>query len=458
MRRNRAAVLVLGGATLAGCSLVGRSLDDFFAESCESPPCGTAGSASGGSGGTAGSGSGGTGNGGSAADGGGGATCDLRKAPPRPDIPDDGDISLTFGLRDILVDQGNDWKTIGLDLDDRCSYGANPDVECQPVEGVEKSELDGEDGLDNSFGHNLYPLLKAGDPEFENEINDAINNGVTTPVIHIEGFNGNANDPSVKVWFAQARYALRDGAPDSGLDGAFMGGADAAPPPEGPAWDGNDRFFLQDNNFGGGNIDLPLIGNDNAYVAEGKLVFRVPDRVTMYLPVVNRWVDNGRIPMRFTDVLIVGKLVNGGKGFKDVQLTARWSLGDALDGVEFSGICPGDGTFTLLENAARPSLDIRSIPGTGGPNAVCDAVSVGIVYQAGPIKIGGIVPAEVRENPCNNRTDGGVEGGDGGGAGGSSSGGSSSGGSSSGGSSSGGSSSGGGSSGGTSGAASNGAK
>ena len=46
------------------------------------------------------------------------------------------------------------------------------------------------------------------------------------------------------------------------------------------------------------------------------------------------------------------------------------------------------------------TADVRGTPGTGGPGAICDAISVGLQFTGYPGKLGGLVSAQPATSQC----------------------------------------------------------
>lgn len=87
------------------------------------------------------------------------------------------------------------------------------------------------------------------------------------------------------------------------------------------------------------------------------------------------------------------------------MFVGRWSYLDLLAHLDDLGVCPGTpatdmflGAFDLL---MRQSMDVRSIPGSGGPGVPCDAVSAALPFESGiPVRWGGTQPLELVPGDC----------------------------------------------------------
>ncbi len=287
------------------------------------------------------------------------STCDPIKPPTRPSIADSSGPERSYILRDILLDQSLDrWKTLGFDLDDRCSLPPEPDVECLPPAGS-SPETDGERGIDNAFGHRVASTLVGLDANLQDRIRKDQERGRGGILVNIKGYNGEPDDPSVDVFIAQTIYAIPHGENMK---------AD-------PHWDGRDRFYLEDSAFDGAP-SAPLVKNDNAYVRDGWLVVRLPDRADITFN-----IDDGAVNFRFISASIVGRISSDGQFLEDTVLSGRWALSDIALAADQLGICEGTVERKFLDNSLASIADVRGTPGTGGPTAVCDAVSASLGFR-----------------------------------------------------------------------------
>lgn len=400
-RRFGPSAALLAAFGLIGCSLVGKDLDTYFSGS-SGAGAGATGGVAGGSGGGAGGGAGGSGAGGSAGTtggaggsggsagstggsggAGGSAGCNSKQPPVRPTIadtaPEAGAEPKIFILRDIVIDQAPTlWESIGYDLDGKCSYPPDYDVECV-AQGAGSPEIDGDNGIDNVFGHTVIPLLKVADKDIQEAAQRNQAEGESAIVVHITGWNGEDDDPSVQVWLAETAYAIPEGSSSRGL----------------PKWDGTDAFYVPDAAFLNGQLSSPVIANDNAYIVGRVLVMRLPDRSAFPFQ-----TSSGPVFLKLTGATLTGTISADGLGLEDVIMAGRWASQDVLATLEFAGLCRGDVKYGLIENLLTNSADIRSTPGTGGPSAVCDAISIGIGLTGYPGKFGGLVPSVPTVNPC----------------------------------------------------------
>lgn len=318
---------------------------------------------------------------------------DLEKPPRRPAIADSGDMELVFALKNVRLDQGStDWETIGFDLDDRLTTIDDVDVECVPVDESAGAEIDGDRGIDNAFGHILYPLIDVVLPTLEGDFRASQTLGRGTLLTKITGWNGMDDDPRIDVVVAQSVFGTTAAAgevdPDTGM--LLAGGV---PPP--PLWAGNDTFFVRDDAFVGGNESIPLIHDSNAYIAGRKVVLTLPAGTEILFLATTRSVK-----VVFTAATVVGTLSADARHLERVTVAGRWASAALLDGAGPVGICPGSGSWDILSNALNQHADVRAVPGTGGPGVDCDAISLGVTLDGYAARWGGLAPSPVAPDCC----------------------------------------------------------
>lgn len=286
-----------------------------------------------------------------------GVTDPGRLFPRRPDILDGVDTAArTFALRDIVLDQREVWEDVGWNLDGAITDDVSDEPLCIPPEG-DFPPLDGRGGVDNVFGERVLATLADLYPGFEANARARMVQGETI-VVRLRDWNGMNNDPNVEVIVAMAASVTRaDGLPE-------------------PQWDGNDRWNVATTSFSGGNPDRPLIIDNNAYVADGRLVARMPDRQ----PVVIPWLETNRFQLRLTEARLSAEITDGGTRLRDVTISGRYGDIDLADALTRSGLCEGGSARDLLDRERQEDLDVRGIAGSGGPGVACTAMSFSIGF------------------------------------------------------------------------------
>lgn len=333
--------------------------------------------------------------------------CDGKAPPERPAMPDGDDTeSYYYGLRFVQLDQEEEWRNIGFDLDGRCTVEPTFDTECRPPMRSQPPS-DGNDGIDNTFGSDLFPLVDIAIPNLQTSAHGADAEG-TMPALRLRGWNGEDDDARVDVTITTAIYAV-PADPMTGDIPTFdvvnnkpqVGGEPFLPLYDGT---GSDYVFLRDDTFFEGDIDRPLIRDDNAYVSGRVITARLPDRFELNFPSM---VASLRVTL--TDGVLTARISDDGMQLEDVQVGGRWGLLDLLATAENVGLCRDNPQYGILEGQLDRIADVRAQPDTGGEGVLCDAISAGVSFTGYRLTFGGLVEGPPLQNVCASMmTDGGV--------------------------------------------------
>jgi len=268
------------------------------------------------------------------------------------------------------------WKSYGLDIDGRTTT-IDSDPVCAPSLGASRAfQQDGANGIDNSFGANILPiLLTTAGSDWPNKANDALDRGAdATTILAIDG--------------------LGTGSSYSPLSGALFTSVPLASP---PAWNGSDVFDA-DSRSAGGSIAAPLTTFSNAYVNGGVFVSRVIPKARIALPLFGS-----------TDPIEVSHL----------QITGTIDVDGGIHGGILSGVIATDELILQMRNAAgristslcsasafesiadqiRTAQDIL-VDGSIDPTRACDGISFGLGFDAQIVALGGISDVLPPPSPC----------------------------------------------------------
>ena len=333
-----------------------------------------------------------------------GCTMGSRLPPTRPPATAEGPDGeeIVYGLREVRLDQaaGDAWREIGLNLDGYCSVPPVPQGECQPPNETSVLPIDGEQGIDNAFGKDLYPLVAAVFPGLQETVRASSLVGIGVVAVRIRKYNGERNDPRVDVILSQSVSGFRGEASETeppeysivDFQASTPDGTESLPP---PVWEGNDWLVLRSDTFLLEDVDRPLVRDENAYVADGVLVMSLPERVEIRFA----GDDNG-ITVKLTDARAIGRLSDDLTQIEDVVFAGRWAINDMLQTTASLGVCPGDAEFTIFSNKLDSTADLRSDSRTAGEGVTCDAISLAVTFQGSRARIAGITDGQQPPSGC----------------------------------------------------------
>lgn len=345
------------------------------------------------------------------ADGPDGGACALRKPPPPPDIDDsDGEDEVLLVMKDVVLEQGmGKWRDIGFDLDGVCSRAPSPQLSCVPPDGA-SAEVDGNDGIDNSVGHNLLQLVDiAAGGSLQESSRSAQEVGHGTFMFRVRDWNGEPDDPEVHATFVQGRIGappLDDGsAPvvvNNDIGEVFLEDGSEVPTPD---WDNEDWFWGRTDNFVAGEPGLPRLEDPDAYVAEGHLVARFNSRVDLAFG-----GDELGVVVKIQGTVFTVPMVDerpDDPSFGTAVIGARWGVDDLFATAAAVGVCEGTAEYGVLESTLEEAVDTTS--DLDAPrDAPCDAVSIGVAAETYRGRWAGILRPESLVDQCEIMGDGGV--------------------------------------------------
>lgn len=272
----------------------------------------------------------------------------------------------------------NGWKNFGFDLDNRQSTKTSTDL-CKPAAGGSPAAVfpDGNNGIDNSFGKNVLPMLLGLTSDLSFANNQAIIQGEysylwslrdgdgqecsTTSSFFLGGMLGQPPKfDGSDVWPVDASSLFDPMDPNSAkctffdtrIQGNFAGALPPAP-------------FEVILKFGGGKMLIPL------HLSMMTVEFS-PDRSS-----VLRGTLGGVIS---TEELV--------KGIAKVAASFDTSFCD-----------PSSPTLQSILNQIRQASDIM-MDGSQDPSQVCDAISIGLGFTMKPVRIDGVMFPPPDVDPC----------------------------------------------------------
>jgi hypothetical protein len=346
--------------------------------------------AKGGTGGTTEGGVGGT-------SGAGGAVTDpteVGKIPPaKPDAPPAaGTDSTVLAISQLFLGDtdrsgltdAQAWKKFGFNLDGiiSSSKGTN---HCKPVEGATKTMVqpDGENGIDNSFGANLVPVIGALASNPSETISQSIDEGSFTIMVRLDKLEDPAAKPN-----------------QTAIAASLYGGADLG---AAPTWSGNDEWPVLPELLNGGNIDDPKIKFPDSYLAGGNWVSGSATLLNLTLSIsgfeLSLAIQKAQIEMKVSGVGASASATEGTIGgvLATEQLIAELKK---VAGNFDASLCASS-AFEGIAAQIRQASDIMQDGTNGDPSKTCDGISIGLGFNAKAVKLGVVAPVtEPPPDPC----------------------------------------------------------
>lgn len=329
---------------------------------------------------------------------GGGSTTKGEEPPARPSgmTPGDGQGETVFAIsklylgdtdRNGTVDKANGWKNYGYDLDGHitdCSGSSCEQVndQCKPAAGGSPAIAypDGNNGIDNSFGENILPIILGIASDASSRINDSIAQGTFTIMIDIAKLG------------SKSEY--------NPLLAKLYGGADLMHPPK---FDGTDKWPLlpellkNPSDPSSAQVQFP-----NSYVTNNTWVSGDPGTVTLKISIsgFDLQLDIQHALLSFEMASDHKSASNGTvAGVLDTQqlVTELKQVAGSFD----PSLCSGS-TIDSIVNEIEQASDIMKNGTAGSSSDTCDGISIGLGFDAKLVQLGPVAPkAMPMPNPCN---------------------------------------------------------
>ena len=297
-------------------------------------------------------------------------------APPEVDASSERDRDLLFAMNriDFGIDAG---LPFGLNLDKHCTCpgesACNRPAGSLPI-------CDEPNGVDNATKGVLATLRRFGVLD-ERTLNETLDSGGSRALLRLQGYNGEANDPSVTM----SIYG------SLGVEGTFTG-------------TDKDRWRVDSETVVGGNLDAPTF-RTGAWVRNSVLVAPFLD-FTLRLG-----GDKGQVPL--TTKLSAGYLIAriDPTGTLDGVIAGRWDVESALDSIQSFRIldgsvsmCAGTDSFKLVQDFMCLATDVRTNNAEDGLNRPCNALSVHLGFSGRLASFGSVRQrADAGVTPCPTR-------------------------------------------------------
>lgn len=307
--------------------------------------------------------------------------CALARAPARPAADDPGgkDTDLTFAIGTLVIGLGAT-PTPGLDVDGLCTC---PDI-APCVSSQRICDRDG--GVDNAFDDLLLRFGSFGAPIKREKVQSSLDSGQTTVLMVVRRYNGLLNDTSVDVGLMTSLGTMRNDAGD----------------PTPPRNDGTDEWTVDPSSVG--NIAPPFVPKaiaTEAYVSGGVLVahgsFVLALGTSAFLTIT---LDEGTL---------TGRLLRGPVWrITDGRLAGRWPtrklltslavIPDPIDKARF--LCGDSGTYQAYKPQLCSAADIGAAAVSDSTGKKCDALSIGLGFEAVQARVGPLAPPRTPAAGC----------------------------------------------------------
>lgn len=291
------------------------------------------------------------------------------------------------------------WTKFGLDLDGVCTNAATcsetvDQTSCRTASP--QIPFDGDQCRDNTFAR-LQPVA-AMVPDLgtvfglsEDVFNCALHNGDYSIVTKISGYNGELDDDAVRLDMYTS-VGTEPPAPWECPEENFAATH--------PLWRATHKWLIDESLLQGayeteGELPPSSLGTDEAYVRGGYIVAMLPPDA-----IIRMAGDNALYPgfaVKLQQGMLVGRLTRTREGtwnVRDGMLTGRFKNQDLLEAFRQIGLCPGgpqDEYYQSVVMYVTETADVLA-DGETDPERDCDAMSVGILFNADPATPGRAVP------------------------------------------------------------------
>lgn len=315
--------------------------------------------------------------------------CRSANVPPAPDLS----TSSPTDPYDYLAALSE--LHLGVGADAGGPYGFNLDRTCtcpekdSCVRGIGRDggklgpACDEPGGIDNT-GKPLFQLFSGSNLISEKLLNDSIKNGLVGVFIRVKSYNGKDDDAQVQVSvYSSLGYT---GFPDAG-----------------PKFDGNDTWLVDRASLNANNLDAPKYTTTSGYVRGGVLV------ATLKFPIILGSNVLDPIVIELQSGLIVATLERTGTTLTRMvgRLAGRWEASRMLTSLQAvqdplapgQRLCGSNPTYQAIKPRICEFVDITADPTDDG-TGVCNALSMGLGFDAVPAKFGALRTAPVPSTPC----------------------------------------------------------
>ncbi len=295
--------------------------------------------------------------------------------------PPDGTTPVILAIRKLYlgdtdrndVRSQNAWQQYGIDLDGKTTDRNSMDVCTLAASAGRYVQIDGLNGIDNGFGANLLPIiLTTSGQDFGTKANDAISSGgAPTTVVQI-------NRVGTKL-------------PGSIFVGAPLGAL--------ASWDGNDVWPIDSASVIDGSASKPTLVFGDGYMND-RVWVGASTRTTALLPLMfldGSLVQVDRVQITMT-IALDGRSATQGVLSGVLPIEPYIAAMKKVAGRISTSLCQ-DSAFESVAHQIRERADILH-DGSNMAGVPCDAISIGLGFDATIVKLGGVVTPAAPADPC----------------------------------------------------------
>jgi hypothetical protein len=316
-----------------------------------------------------------SGSGSDAGDTGGSA---LHAEPPLqgPSDPSDGLADTTIAIsklflgdtdRDGTPDTANGWKNYGFDIDGKISTAASTDL-CQPRGGAAAKNVypDGANGIDNSFGKLIVPIIAGIASDFATKANDALAAGGATSLFTLRNLgNGASYNPVVSAIYQSE---------DRGAS---------------PQYDGTDVFLIDPASLDDADdVTKPKVVSPNAYIVNDTWV--TGDKLQLQISLYTGGSFSLTLPIQAATISATlsadHQTATLGTISGVIPVTALEAQLRAMAAQTDPSLCSGPTAVSILTQVEQAADILQD--GTQDPTKPCDGISIGLGFDGAVVKRG----------------------------------------------------------------------
>lgn len=317
--------------------------------------------------------------------GGGGEDSGL---PPDPGGPEPEAGAPTVNMAISLVRYGDTdtngvasttaWQLYGLDLDGKATTAQSTNV-CTLAPGAPKSaQVDGPNGIDNSFGENILPILQTISASFSQNANANLIAGDATPIISIPDLGAGQD-------YAPLAATVYRAAPTSGP----------------PAWNGTD---VRSYDVGTAPVMFDGYMNQRTWVGTPPATSLAFDMHDFMPPTMLDALPP--LPLSYVqlEMLVEPNGLSASAGIVGAVVSTKAMVAwlQSIAGTISTSLCSGS-AFQSIAMQIEQASDIVLNPDGSVSNhrgTACNAISIGLGFQGTAVQLGGPVAVAAPSNAC----------------------------------------------------------